>query len=81
MYSNVSCTQNVGSHSIVFVFSMLQYYLTVFPTFLYLTDAEYKALLKSCELHFHPPNMRITYNFHQLKVSFSSFKNFLAERI
>merc|ERR1711953_1141694 len=31
-------------------------------------DAEYKALLKSCELHFHPPNMRITYKFHQLKL-------------
>ena len=33
------------------------------------SDAEYKALLKSCELNIHPPNILITYKFHQLKVS------------
>ena len=35
----------------------------------YFTDTEYQALLKSCELNYHPPNMHITYRYTDLKVS------------
>jgi len=31
-------------------------------------NAEYKALMKSCELNIHPPNIFITYKYHQLKL-------------
>lgn len=36
--------------------------------FLFLLDAEYETLLRSCELNLHPPNMHITYRYQELKV-------------
>ena len=40
---------------------------------IFFPDHNYKILLKSCELNFHPPHTTITYQYQELKVSQSSY--------